>query len=239
LSLANSILCNNIPYMHQIQNLMFMKFSTFKYCSIVCRGNLVSHSQRCATFEPSRNIRAAANTQICDEIRGLMPATTINNVFERIDVSPSIAALLCNSGTACLRSRDKTKYIQSHLYSPLIPRKLLKTSSVRHTPARYPQYTSDHTIGKWEWFSVDLWTTGFFPPMLYEINARQQLCHGLGAGDADVDWLGLGRSWRTAEIPLDVKSHVGHDVTYPFVQELLLCVPSKSRYGSTRRLSAL
>jgi len=138
--------------MHQIQNLMFMKFSTFKYCSIVCRGNLVSHSQRCATFEPSRNIRAAANTQICDEIRGLMPATTINNVFERIDVSPSIAALLCNSGTACLRSRDKTKYIQSHLYSPLIPRELLKTSSVQHTPARYPQYTSDRTIGKWEWF---------------------------------------------------------------------------------------
>ena len=112
------------------------------------------------------------------------------------------------------------------LYSPLIPQKLLDISSVQHTPVRYPQYT-DHIIGKWKWFSPDLWTTGFFPATLYELNTRRQLCHGSGAGDVGMDWVGLGRSWSTAEVPLEVKNHVGHDVgflSYPFVQELLLCV---------------
>ena len=112
------------------------------------------------------------------------------------------------------------------LYSPLIPQKLLNTSSVQHTRAQYPQYT-DRAIGEWKWFSPDLWTTGFFPAMLYEFNTRRQLCHGSGAGDVDTDWVGLGRSWSTAELPLEVKNHVGHDVgflSYPFIQELPLCV---------------
>ncbi|KAL4074716.1 glycoside hydrolase family 88 protein [Scleroderma yunnanense] len=110
------------------------------------------------------------------------------------------------------------------LYSPLIPKKLLTTSSVQYTPPQYPQYT-DRTIGEWKWFSPDLWTTGFLPAMLYELNSRRQLCHGPGAGDADTDWVGLGRTWSAAEIPLEVKNHVHHDVgflSYPFVQELLL-----------------
>ena len=38
-----------------------------------------------------------------------------------------------------------------------------------------------------------------------------QLCHGLGAGDADADWFGLG-SWSAAEVPLEVKNHLEHDV---------------------------
>ena len=106
------------------------------------------------------------------------------------------------------------------LYSPLIPQKLLNTSSVQHTPTQYPQYT-DRTIGKWSWFSPDLWTTGFFPAMLYELNTRRQLCHSSSAGDANADWVGLGRSWSTAEVPLEVKNHVGHDVgflSYPFIR---------------------
>ena len=113
----------------------------------------------------------------------------------------------------------------SELYSPLIPQKLLNTSA-QPTPSQYPQYT-DHTIGKWKWFSPDLWTTGFLPAMLYELETRRRLCHGPGAGNADTNWVDLARSWSTPEVSLEVVNHVKHDVgflSYPFVQELLLYV---------------
>jgi len=51
-------------------------------------------------------------------------------------------------------------------------------------------------------------------PFSGDVVRAQQLCHGPGAGDADADWLGLGRSWSIAEVPLELKSvnHDKHDV---------------------------
>ena len=44
---------------------------------------------------------------------------------------------------------------------------------------------------------------------------------------ANTDWLSLGRTWSAAEIPLEVKTGVGHDVgflSFPFAEELELYV---------------
>ncbi|KAH7889976.1 glycoside hydrolase family 88 protein [Phlebopus sp. FC_14] len=109
------------------------------------------------------------------------------------------------------------------LYSPLIPQKVLATASSQQSPAKYPQYT-DRVVGQWQWFLPDTWTSGFFPATLYELNTRTQLCHGQGSG-YDTDWVDLGRTWSAAEVPLELKNSVGHDVgflSFPFVQELLV-----------------
>jgi len=111
----------------------------------------------------------------------------------------------------------------SELYSPLIPQKLLATANTQRNPPQYPQYT-DRVVGEWQWFSPDTWTSGFLPATLYELHTRTQLCTGQGSGEG-TDWIGLGRVWSAAEIPLETKNSVGHDVgflSFPFVQELLV-----------------
>ncbi|KDQ33933.1 glycoside hydrolase family 88 protein [Pleurotus ostreatus PC15] len=111
--------------------------------------------------------------------------------------------------------------VPPELFSPLVAQKVLATAKTPPSPIQFPQYT-DATAGNWLLFNPDTWTTGFFPATLYEMNRRQKLCgakHGVG----DVDWLKLGRTWSTGEIPLETKTGVGHDVgflSFPFVEEL-------------------
>ncbi|KAF9228745.1 glycoside hydrolase family 88 protein [Gyrodon lividus] len=111
----------------------------------------------------------------------------------------------------------------SELYSSLIPQKLLATANTHYNPPQYPQYT-DRVVGEWQWFSPDTWTSGFLPATLYELDTRTRLCKGQGSGEG-MDWVGLGRTWSAAEVPLETKNNVGHDVgflSFPFVQELLV-----------------
>ncbi|KAI8999050.1 d-4,5 unsaturated-glucuronyl hydrolase-like protein [Trametes punicea] len=108
----------------------------------------------------------------------------------------------------------------AELFSPLVTQKVLKTAQSFPNPPQYPQYT-DRVEGDWIWFTPDLWTSGFFPSTLYAMYERTQLC-GSKAGSAS-QWLELGRSWSTGEIPLETHTSVGHDVgflSYPFVDEL-------------------
>ena len=108
----------------------------------------------------------------------------------------------------------------AELYSPLVAQKVLKTAQSFPNPAQYPPYT-DRVVGDWIWFAPDLWTTGFFPATLYAMHDRANLCPS-NAGDAS-QWLDLGRTWATPEIPLEINTSVGHDVgflSFPFVDEL-------------------
>ncbi|KAI9056950.1 glycoside hydrolase family 88 protein [Trametes sanguinea] len=108
----------------------------------------------------------------------------------------------------------------AELYSPLVVEKVLKTAQSFPDPPQYPQYT-DRDEGNWIWFNTDLWTTGFFPSTLYAMHERAQIC-GSKAGNAE-QWLELGRSWSTPEIPLETHTTVGHDVgfvSYPFMDEI-------------------
>ena len=93
----------------------------------------------------------------------------------------------------------------------------------------------DGTVGDWIWFNPDLWTTGFFPATLYAMHTRAQLCPSVGNEE---EWLTLGRSWSTPEIPLELHNSVEHDVgflSYPFMDELEVlvldskCMPSRFR----------
>jgi len=112
----------------------------------------------------------------------------------------------------------------TELFSPLIPQKILSTARGL-SPVKYPQYT-DTSSGNWLLFDPDTWTSGFFPGTLYALNTRKQLCgatttNGLGSAD----WLGLGRAWNVALIPLEASNSVGHDVgflSFPFVEELAM-----------------
>ncbi|KAH9915798.1 glycoside hydrolase family 88 protein [Epithele typhae] len=110
----------------------------------------------------------------------------------------------------------------AELFSPLIAKKVLATAEAFPSPAMYPQYT-DRAEGKWIWFGPDLWTTGFFPATLYAMHARTKLCHHSSVGDGD-QWLALGRSWATPEIPLIHNNmYIEHDVGFvsqPFRDEL-------------------
>ncbi|KAI0806900.1 d-4,5 unsaturated-glucuronyl hydrolase-like protein [Fomes fomentarius] len=93
------------------------------------------------------------------------------------------------------------------LFSPLVKEK-------------YPQLT-DRVEGKWVWFPADYWTTGFFPATLYALYERTKLCRS-DVGNA-AQWLDLGRTWATGEIPLEVHNGQGHDVgflSFPFMDEL-------------------
>jgi len=106
----------------------------------------------------------------------------------------------------------------------LVAEKVLRTALSPPEPVQYPQYT-DRTIGDWLYFVPDLWTTGFFPATLHAMHTRAQLC-GWGAKNA-TEWSTLGRQWSTAEVPLETKNTVGHDVgflSYPFVDELAVFV---------------
>ncbi|EIW85467.1 glycoside hydrolase family 88 protein [Coniophora puteana RWD-64-598 SS2] len=106
----------------------------------------------------------------------------------------------------------------SELYSSLVQQKVLKTAQAEPDPAQYPQYT-DRTQGEWQYFVPDTWTTGFFPATLYELNTRATLCNLTG----QPDWVGMGRQWAAAEVPLETNTTVGHDVgflSFPFAQEM-------------------
>lgn len=108
----------------------------------------------------------------------------------------------------------------AELFSPLVAQKVLKTAQAFPNPAQYPQFT-DRTVGNWLLFSPDTWTSGFFPSTLYALYERTKLCSS-GAGDG-AQWLDLARTWATGEIPLEIKTGVGHDVgflSYPFMDEL-------------------
>ena len=105
------------------------------------------------------------------------------------------------------------------LFSPLIAQKFLATAQTQHSPPQYPQWT-DRNTGAWDWFAPDTWTSGFLPVALYALHDRATLCPASGINTTD--WVTLAQSWSTAEIPLETKTSVGHDVvflSFPFVEE--------------------
>lgn len=56
------------------------------------------------------------------------------------------------------------------------------------------------------------------------MHTRAQLCPSVGNEE---EWLTLGRSWSTPEIPLELHNSVEHDVgflSYPFMDELKVSV---------------
>ncbi|KAH8100222.1 d-4,5 unsaturated-glucuronyl hydrolase-like protein [Cristinia sonorae] len=142
----------------------------------------------------------------------------------------SLSTLIaCVLGVATLVSSSPTTPVHGiapvslpqEAFSPLIPQKILATANTLRSPAQYPQFT-DRVSGTWQWFSPDTWTTGFFPTTLYALHTRSQLCPG---SVGDTDWLALARRWSAAEIPLETKTGVGHDVgflSFPFSEELLV-----------------
>lgn len=135
---------------------------------------------------------------------------------------------------AALSQTSATGYPQlpPHLFSPLIAQKLL--SDARLTPgipASYPQYTTPDT-GVWRYFGADTWTSGFLPGTFYALAERASICPCTLNGTTATQWLEIGRSYATGEIPLEIHTSVGHDVgflSFPFVDELTMYViPSHS-----------
>lgn len=119
-------------------------------------------------------------------------------------------------------------------FSPLVAQKVLATAQRIQNPPRYPQWT-DRDAGAWQFFSPDTWTTGFFPSTLYALNERKTLCKSRGSDATliNTDWLSLGQTWSAAEVPLETKTGVGHDVgflSFPFIEELKLYVISITSY---------
>ena len=114
--------------------------------------------------------------------------------------------------------------VPAELFSPLVAQKVLATANTTQNPPKYPQWT-DRINGTWQFFSPDTWTSGFFPATLYALNERLSICptDELKA----TDWLGLAQAWSNAEVPLETKTTVGHDVgflSFPFIEELKVYV---------------
>ncbi|KAF9448915.1 glycoside hydrolase family 88 protein [Macrolepiota fuliginosa MF-IS2] len=113
--------------------------------------------------------------------------------------------------------------VPPELFSPLVPQKILATFQNLPNPTKYPQYT-DQTVGAWQLFSPDTWTSGFFPATGYALNTRKSLCGATSSNGLDIaDWLELSREASTALVPLEIKNNEGHDVgflSFPFVEEL-------------------
>lgn len=114
--------------------------------------------------------------------------------------------------------------LPAELFSPLIAQKVLTTAQTTQNPAQYPQWTN-RDQGVWQYFSPDTWTSGFFPTTLYALNTRATICptDDLKA----TDWVLLAQRWSTAEVPLETKTSVGHDVgflSFPFAEELQMYV---------------
>jgi len=114
----------------------------------------------------------------------------------------------------------------TELFSSLVAQKLAATAqSTSGVPSQFPQYTTRDT-GEWLYFPADTWTSGFLPATFYAMYERASFCpHSLGETSGD-QWLEFGRAWSTGEIPLEIKTGVGHDVgflSYPFVDELHVC----------------
>ncbi|KAH9961073.1 d-4,5 unsaturated-glucuronyl hydrolase-like protein [Russula dissimulans] len=109
------------------------------------------------------------------------------------------------------------------LFSPLIPQKLLATAQLaQRTSTLYPQYTTRDT-GAWLFFGADTWTSGFLPATFYALAERAAICPCSMNGTTSAQWLEIARSSVAGEIPLEVLTHVGHDVgflSFPFVDEL-------------------
>ncbi|PFH52460.1 glycoside hydrolase family 88 protein [Amanita thiersii Skay4041] len=112
--------------------------------------------------------------------------------------------------------------VPQELFSTLIRQKVLATYNALPQPTKYPQYT-DMSIGRWQFFSPDTWTSGFFPVTAYALNTRKHLC--LAGPQDPTDWLSIGRAASSALIPLESANHVGHDVgflSFPFIEELVI-----------------
>ncbi|KAI0761455.1 Six-hairpin glycosidase-like protein [Irpex lacteus] len=110
--------------------------------------------------------------------------------------------------------------LPSELFSPLIAQKVLATANNTQNPPKYPQWT-DRTNGSWQFFGPDTWTSGFFPATLYALNDRASICPSDEL--KETSWLELARKWSSAEVPLETKTTVGHDVgflSFPFIEEL-------------------
>jgi len=141
------------------------------------------------------------------------------------------------------------------LFSPLIPQKLLATAQLaQRTPTLYPEYTT-RDAGAWLFFGADTWTSGFLPATFYALAERAAICPRSMNGMTSAQWLEIARSSVTGEIPLEVLTHVGHDVgflSFPFVDELtvyaaatlqplhpflcflnLTCFPTSNPYNET------
>ena len=116
--------------------------------------------------------------------------------------------------------------LPAELFSPLVAQKVLATAQTAQNPPQYPQYT-DRVQGVWQYFAPDLWTSGFFPSTLYALNTRASICP---TDDLkSTDWVSLAQRWSTAEVPLETKTSVGHDVgflSFPFAAELQMYVPT-------------
>ena len=153
-----------------------------------------------------------------------------------------VVALLLSCAQGAPQQSDTTTTdnnsirLPSEAFSPLVAQKVLATAKQVQNPPQYPQWT-DRTSGKWKFFSPDTWTTGFFPATLYALNDRKSLCKNQDDTLANTDWLSLGRTWSAAEIPLEVKTGVGHDVgflSFPFAEELELYVIIVSQLCTVR-----
>ncbi|KAI9452982.1 d-4,5 unsaturated-glucuronyl hydrolase-like protein [Lactarius psammicola] len=128
---------------------------------------------------------------------------------------------------ATLSQTSATSHLQlpPQLFSPLIAQKLL--SSAQRTPGvptSYPQYTTRDT-GMWLYFGADTWTSGFLPATFYALAERATICPRTLNGTSTAQWLDIGRSSATGEIPLEAHTGVGHDVgflSFPFVDELTI-----------------
>ena len=111
------------------------------------------------------------------------------------------------------------------LFSPLITQKLLSDAQLMPgVPTSYPQYTTPDT-GVWRYFGADNWTSGFLPATFYALAERASICPCALNGTTTTQWLEIGRSSATGEIPLEVYTSVGHDVgflSFPFVDELTM-----------------
>ncbi|KAK7689030.1 hypothetical protein QCA50_007721 [Cerrena zonata] len=133
-----------------------------------------------------------------------------------------VIALLLSCAQGAPQQSDNV--LPAEAFSPLVAQKVLATAQQIQSPPRYPQWT-DRNAGTWQYFSPDTWTTGFFPATLYALNDRKTLCKTKDATLANTNWLGLAQTWSAAEIPLEVKTGVGHDVgflSFPFAEELEL-----------------
>ena len=112
---------------------------------------------------------------------------------------------------------------QIELFSSDIASKVSNTGSNFSREGWYPEYT-DSSVGQWQYFPTDTWTTGFFPSMLYALNTRTTLCQS-DSNLKSVDWLGLARNWASLEVQLETTNTLGHDVgfvSFPFQEELKL-----------------
>ncbi|KNZ75519.1 Unsaturated glucuronyl hydrolase [Termitomyces sp. J132] len=114
--------------------------------------------------------------------------------------------------------------VPSELYSPLIPQKIQAVFNKSNTnPIRYPQYTD--TSGIWQYFSPNMWPSGFFPATLYGLNERNALCPSTPAdGLGMVDWLELGRSATGNLVPPEPENTADHDRAFliSFLEELAI-----------------